>query len=172
MQRLDADNLPEFDRSILRHFDVHVFLLRFTLFKIGKLHVRLHKIVDKDQTTLFHNHPFRYISVILKGGYTEHVLNSGFQTHGVGSIIFRSNETYHRIESIQGETVTLFIAWGEYGWSALNPQPTTVGDGLLYRKIQDEWKWAKRENGIWFIGNRDKELARNEIRHSIHQFTT
>ena len=43
------------------------FLHRFTLLKIGSLHthsvrpafagIRLHKITDKYQTTLYHNHP-------------------------------------------------------------------------------------------------------------------
>lgn len=50
------------------------FLLRFTLIKIGGLHIRLHKIIDKDKTALYHNHPFNYISIILKGGYNETIL--------------------------------------------------------------------------------------------------
>lgn len=145
------------------------FLLRFTLFKVGKLHVRLHKIVDKDNTTLFHNHPFKYLSIVLKGGYTEHIAGVGMRTHKRGSFILRSNNTYHRIESIQGETVTLFIAWGDYGWSAWNPGRSNHPDDIYRRMVQGEWKWAKRENGIWFIGNAEKELAKVEIRHSIHQ---
>ncbi len=70
------------------------FLQRFTLLKIGTLHIRLHKIMDKDRTTLFHNHPFNYISIILKNGYTETYIEKGLTksiSHNFLSIIKRKN---------------------------------------------------------------------------------
>lgn len=152
--------------------NIEDFLARFTLLKIGPLHIRLHKITDKDRTTLYHNHPFHYISLILKGGYSESVIKDGKiekVSHSAGSVIVRSCEAFHRIENIRKTTYTLFFAWGDYGWQAFNPTPDNSKDGLHQREISGVTVWCKREAGIWFIGNKSKQVAANETRHSIHQ---
>lgn len=149
------------------------FLSRFTLLKIGKLHIRLHKITDKDQSTLFHNHPFHYISIILKGGYSETYLkDDGVECkikHRLLSFILRKNTVFHRIDEISGPTITLFIAYGNYGWKAFNTDPNPPEDGIFQRRVNGELLWCKREYGIWFIGSKDKSKAELENRHSIHQ---
>jgi hypothetical protein len=133
--------------------------------------VRLHTILDKDKTSLFHNHPFNYISIILKGGYTEIFIEDGIEKtkkYSRFSIIKRSHKTFHRIDSIKSKTTTLFIAFGKYNWNAIN----TISDsenGVFQREINNKIVYAKKENGIWFIGNEDKDIAQKETRHSIHQ---
>lgn len=147
------------------------FLRRFTILKIGNLHIRLHKIVDMDQSTLFHNHPFNYISIILKGGYSETYIKDDTEikrTHGFLSVIKRSHNVYHRIDSIKGKTITLFIAYGKYNWNAYNTEKI-IEYGLYEREINGRKVWSKKENGIWFIGNENRTVAENETRHSIHQ---
>lgn len=150
------------------------FLQRFTILKIGKLHIRLHKIIDIDRTTLYHNHPFNYISVILKGGYTESVICNQTNEikvykHDFLSIILRKNNIFHRIVKIKGKTLTLFIAYGKYNWNALNTINDNSEDGMFQREINNKLVWSKKENGIWFIGNENKNIAQQETRHSIHQ---
>lgn len=150
------------------------FLYRFTIFKIGKLHIRLHKIVSPDRTTLLHTHPFHYCSIILKGGYVEKVadsisLKSTELIHKSGSIILRDSSIPHRIERLLGETWTLFITWGNYGWKAYNLEKANVEDGLFRRKINEKIVWSKRKDGVWYIGNEDQNVAMNETRFSIHQ---
>ncbi len=150
------------------------FLQRFTILKIGKLHIRIHKITDIDRTTLYHNHPFNYISVILKGGYTESVICNQTNEikvykHGFLSIILRKNNIFHRIVKIKGKTLTLFIAYGKYDWNAFNTINDNSEDGIFQREINNKLMWSKKENGIWFIGNKDKNIAQQETRHSIHQ---
>ena len=152
--------------------NIREFLYRFTLLKIGKLHIRLHRILDKDQSTLFHNHPFHYISIILKGGYSETYIKDGKECkakHGFLSFIFRNNNVFHKIDEISGPTTTLFIAYGDYGWKAFNTDPNPPEDGIFQRFINDKFIWSKRENGIWYIGSTDKNKAIIETRHSIHQ---
>lgn len=152
--------------------NIENFLHRFTILKIGKLHIRLHKIKSADKTTLFHNHPFHYISVILKGGYTEKILFSNTikeKTHNVGKVIFRKNDVFHRIEKLKKETITLFITWGKYEWKALNASLSKNPDGVFQRKVKNKILWCKRINDVWFIGNTDKDVASLETRHSIHQ---
>jgi len=149
------------------------FLQRFTLVKVGNLHIRLHKITDKDRTTLFHNHPFNYISIVLKGGYSETFIDNKIEkvrSHGFLSIIKRRHSCYHRIDEIKGEsTITLFIAYGKYNWNAFNTRDENETNGVFERTVNDKRLWCKKSNGIWFIGHFSKIDAQNETRHSIHQ---
>ena len=152
------------------------FLHRFTIIKIGKLHIRLHKILDKDKSTLFHNHPFHYISIILSGGYNETYIHPKTnelidKSYKFGSIIIRRHSIYHRITELRNNkrVITLFIAYGNFGWKAFNTNKDNSNDGLFLRTINGREVWSKRENGIWHIGNESKEIAKNETRHSIHQ---
>lgn len=148
------------------------FLQRYTLLKVGNLHIRVHKITDRDKTTLFHNHPFNYISIVLKNGYTEVYIDDNGNhikiKHKRFAIIKRKHNIYHRIDDISGETITLFITYGKYKWNAFNTED--VNDfGIYQRIINGKVLWCKKENGIWFIGHTDKSSAEYETRHSIHQ---
>lgn len=149
------------------------FLYRFTILKIGKLHIRIHKIVSEDKTTFFHNHPFNYVSFILKGGYTETVLLDKKEKdikHNLFSIIIRSKNVYHRIKKADKITITLFFAYGNYGWNAINTKDNDINeDGIFLRNVNGKELWSKRENHIWFIGHNDYLKAKDENRHSIHQ---
>lgn len=148
------------------------FLHRFTLLKIGKLHIRLHRIKDIDRSGFFHNHPFKYVSIVLRGGYTEELLTDPKnieKKHSAGSVIVRSQKTYHKIIQCQPHTLTLFMAWGNYNWHAINPNTPIHPDGVYLRLLHGKYVWAKRKDDIWFIGHEDYYRAEEELRHSIHQ---
>lgn len=160
--------------SFLRKYrSINGFLERFTLLKLGKLHIRFHLIKTADESTFYHNHPFNYISVILKGGYRETYLTPEAQpievTHKRFDVIKRKGGVYHRIEEIFGPTTTLFITYGKKPWNILNTNPAKHPDGIFLRKVNDKYVWAKRRQDVWFIGNTDKKIAENEIRYSINQ---
>lgn len=157
-----------------QYSNIKNFLNRYTIIKIGTLHIRIHKIMDKDRTNFYHNHPFNYVSIILKGGYNDKTIDTKtgeikYHRYNIFSIIKRKYSIYHRIEEVKGDTVTLFIAYGKYNWNVLNSNVNTDFDGLFERIINGNKIWCKNENGIWFIGNKDKEIALKEIRYSIHQ---
>lgn len=155
-----------------KYTDIKNFLYRFTLLKIGKLHIRIHKIVDCDRTNFYHNHPFHYISIILKGGYIDKVINDGnikIKKYKFLSFIIRDNKQYHRIDKIFGETITLFIAFGNYGWDIICEEKNNKDDGVYLREINGKEVWSKRYNGIYYIGHSDYNKALNETRYSIHQ---
>lgn len=156
-----------FVKFLKPYTNIKNFLYRFTIFQIGNLHIRIHKIVDDDKTTLLHNHPFNYISIILKGGYTD-VLEDKTYNYGWLSIIKRKHEQYHRIINVKKNTYTLFIAYGKYEWNAKNINKNGIS-GIFQRNLNNRTIWAKRENNIWFIGNENKEIAIKETKHSIHQ---
>jgi hypothetical protein len=159
-------------RILKAYTSIPNFLSRFTILKLGKLHIRLHRILGKDETTLIHNHPFNYCSIILTGGYEETVLENGesvLKAHRAPKLIFRSHNTLHRIESVRRKTKTLFIAYGHYGWKAKNTQVGKFEDGLFQTELNGKILWSKREDDIWFIGNACKKNAQEESRHSIFQ---
>lgn len=86
--------------------------------KIFPFNVTLHKIVKSDDP-IFHDHPWGYMTIILRGGYYEHV--PVFNVHGEkfaeftrwrgpGSIIIRKAHEYHWLELDEEKpTVSLFF---------------------------------------------------------------
>lgn len=153
------------------------FLLRYTILKFSKLHIRIHKILTPDKTHFLHNHPFNYISIIIKGSYVEQLLvNDELKTikHNTGSIIIRKYNQYHRITEVDN-CQTLFFAWKKnINWNLkLNSEITDLierpKDGMYQRTIKGRTVWSKVLNGIYYIGNEDLNIAKNETRCSIHQ---
>ncbi len=150
------------------------FLHRFTILKIGALHIRLHRLLSEDQTTLYHNHPFHYISIILRGGYIEKQFNpetkkTKIKTHNRLSILFRNKKIYHRIESVKPNTLTLFISYGKDKWDAINYGMPKHPNGVYKRVVNKKEKWCKYTDGIWRIGHSCIGKALKEDRPSIHQ---
>ncbi len=60
--------------------------------------LRLHKIYKSDIDRELHNHPWPFISIILKGGYYEYLSDGSCTWHGAGSVLFRKATTLHRLE--------------------------------------------------------------------------
>jgi hypothetical protein len=84
---------------------------------------RIHHILRSDLDRHMHNHPWWYVTVILRGGYYEvtplydmwgdYVCDIR-EWHGPGSVLFRRANSLHRIEIPAGQTAwTLFIT-GKY----------------------------------------------------------
>ena len=91
--------------------------------KLG-IAVRVHEILRSDDGRDPHDHPWGYVTVILKGGYFETRYSSqGVKLdktwHGPGSILYRPAGSWHRLDVPNGMvTTTLFItgpkvqSWG------------------------------------------------------------
>jgi hypothetical protein len=60
--------------------------------------LRIHNIRESDGDRELHDHPFDFVSVVLKGGYWEHTADGKQKFYGPGSILFRKAETLHRLE--------------------------------------------------------------------------
>lgn len=155
------------------------FLIRKTLIHIGRLHIRIHRILSPDKSPYVHNHPFYYISIILKGGYTEELLiNDHIKTkkHGFLSVIYRKPSDFHRIKSINGPTSTLFFTFKiKMNWKLKrNPEIDFKNykipeySGIFIRTIKNKTKYYKF-NEFWFIGHDNIGDAMKENRLSIHQ---
>ncbi len=60
--------------------------------------LRVHKIVRSDEDRALHDHPFDFVSIIMKGGYWEHTADGRRTWYGPGSVLSREAETLHRLE--------------------------------------------------------------------------
>lgn len=94
---------------------------------LNSLSARVHHILRSDDDRHFHDHPWNYTTIILRGGYfevTPRVINGEIvgedrKWYGPGSILRRKATHWHRLELPPGRTAwTLFImgkkrnSWG------------------------------------------------------------
>jgi hypothetical protein len=110
---------------------MHRWRLRTPWFQI-----RIHHILRSDNDRALHDHPFTFLSFILKGEYHE-VTPSGTQLWKRFSIIFRRAEDQHRLILDSGPVWTLVIGgpyrreWGFYtpsGWKRWDQYDQKVTD--------------------------------------------
>lgn len=156
------------------------YLHRWTLCKIGKLHVRIHHILSSDGTPFLHNHPFWYLSFVWKGSYTEQVLVGDelvTKQHVAPALIVRRPSTYHRISDVSGECKTLFFAWNTTDWnlqrheSVAAPSTYRVPEqpGVYRRYINGVWTYSKFEDGVWWMGAQTPAAAAASGKVSVYQ---
>ena len=126
------------------------YLLRwFVIPRNPIFNVYLHRIIRSDEDRALHDHPWSNISILLRGRYVEHTINSGgihVKTERIaGQWKIRPLGSYaHRLEIIDGDCWTLFITgfryrqWGfhcvESGWVhwkdfTAEGQPGQIGKG-------------------------------------------
>ena len=85
--------------------------------------IYLHNFKRSDPQDM-HDHPWWWMTVVLKGGYWEHTPR-GRKWRGPGSVAIKSPQQLHRVEASSLETWTLFFrgpkirTWGyktNHGW--------------------------------------------------------
>lgn len=138
-----------FDKRVIKRRNNVPYLIRRTILGFGIdsswFSIKLHNILISDEECL-HNHPWAFISIILKGGYTEHTKalpwsyklskwsypviseKNGFhvqhKTFKAGNILYRPAHWSHRLE-LQEPVWTLVFTfrkvqrWGFFtknGW--------------------------------------------------------
>ena len=106
--------------------------------------VTLHKIVRSDDP-IMHDHPWPYLTIVLKGGYWEHTplitkdgRNIGDTTkwRGPGSIIWRKAKELHWLELDNDEPATTLFFMG--------PQQREWGFVVKDNRGRDKWvKWTE-----------------------------
>ncbi len=158
-----------------KYTSIPKYLERFTILKIFKLHIRIHRILSEDKTVFYHNHPFNFLSIILNGGYTEEVLIGDTvitKIHNRFHFIFRNKNTYHKIKSIKPNTKTLFFAIGndkKWHLKSIDPIINRPEDGIYKRIINDKKVFSKCNDGMFYIGSDNINEAMRECRMSIFQ---
>lgn len=108
--------------------------------KLG-IAVRVHHILASDSGRDPHDHPWPFLTIILRGGYLEHRYDKGgfwdsAKWHGPGSVLFRRAGDYHRLEIPEGQTAwTLFITGPKQQTWGFKP---LVGPKVPYYEYKDK----------------------------------
>lgn len=113
-------------KYIITREDGKIYLVRWNIFQCPWFTIKLHKILKSDDACL-HDHPWPFMSIILKGGYVEHVEKDGVKSSRIYhpfNILFRRAEHRHRLEIHQ--TCWTFVItlnrvrqwgfWTKSGW--------------------------------------------------------
>lgn len=85
-----------FKRFVITGGDGTPYLIRYTLLKTRWGAVYLHKFLRSDEDRCLHDHPWPFISLILKGGYVEET-PEGCRFYPPGSVLFRPAQWKHRV---------------------------------------------------------------------------
>ncbi len=105
--------------------------------------IYLHKFVRDDDDRALHDHPWWFISVMLKGGYVE-TTETGMVARRVGSIAYRCAEYRHRVQLFRNE----------FGLNIRKPCWTLVITG---RKVREWGFWCPKGFVHWkdFVDTQD-----------------
>ena len=114
-KRLLLDRGPSWpDYSKAKPFMIRYYLLFRKRPKWFPFNILIHEMLDDDHGKGVHNHPFPFMTIILRDGYFE-TLKSGRHWRPAGYIGFRSANNLHRVDLKPGtRPLTLFIS-GPYG---------------------------------------------------------
>lgn len=82
------------------------FLVRYTLLKTERFAIRLHHFLRSDEDKCLHDHPWPFVSIILRGGYYEET-EEGTHWRRRGSVLRRPAEWRHRV----------LIPYGRHAWT-------------------------------------------------------
>src|SRR5256885_1002755 len=83
-------------------------LVRYEILHTRWLRIYVHHLMRSDAERHLHDHPWSFVSIILRGGYREHTPD-GARDYKAGSILFRPATWLHKLE-LQQPAWTLVIA--------------------------------------------------------------
>lgn len=99
---------------------------------LGLFAIRLHHWIASDDQRYFHDHPWDFLVVILKGGYTDKSPGK-YDTLKIGSIRFRKAEHKHTVKVNPGGCWSLLITGPKIrNWGFWLPGRTTIMRPLRY----------------------------------------
>ena len=127
--RRPGDNWVVMERKLIRVFSPKCgvkidHLYRITLLRTPFFSVKLHKILGSDEDRYLHDHPWHYVSLILRGSYHEE-RDKGSGVRRPGHLLLRKATRPHRLTLLTPYVWTLFLTsgrgriWGfhtENGW--------------------------------------------------------
>jgi hypothetical protein len=113
--------LKEYWKGHLYHADGSLYMGRYGIFETHWLSIRIHHIATADNDRVLHDHPWNFLSLVLKGGYIEERPYADIPcwddekemtyrvTRKRWSFGFRRATSRHRVSFVEPDTWTLFI---------------------------------------------------------------
>lgn len=89
--------LSHCERFTIKNENGEPYMNRYYLLK-WPLRIRLHEILRSDEDRDMHDHPYDFVSVMLKGGYVETTPDTPAKAYGAGSIRRLKAENVHSIK--------------------------------------------------------------------------
>jgi len=86
---------------------------RWQVVKTRWFAIYIHAIYKADEEKHLHNHPWNFWSFVVKGSYTERLLNFKLNPRFAGTSVYRQRDQFHKIEDLHSPVVWTFnVAWG------------------------------------------------------------
>ena len=135
-------------------------LIRWILFRIPSFGIFIHKFCRSDYDRALHDHPWTFISLILKGGYyevTEEIVPGViskqfvFNWRAPGSLLYRPAEFKHRV--VLQQLNNGLKRWLEPSWSLI----------LVFRRRRKWGFWLKDKWCWWRQYDYDKAICSEDI---------
>lgn len=142
MKRLQKWSNP-FQAMITTTPDGNIYMRRFVLLETPWTRIYVHNLCSSDPDPELHDHPWSFVSIILKGGYTEHTPLGVFERKA-GQIIFRQAGSPHHLEL------------SESAWTM-----------IITGKVVREWGFLTA-NG-W--ESREEHVRKEEAKKALQQLT-
>lgn len=117
-----------YSKGHLLHADGSLYMGRYSLFETRWLTARVHHLATPDWDRALHDHPWPFVSIVLRGAYIEarpYQIEPCFEGDGEwlceswripGSLAFRRPTDRHRITHVNANTWTLFITGPKRQW--------------------------------------------------------
>lgn len=127
LRRIDPDPL------VIGRDSTDVYMIRYRLFKFRWFNVYAHHFSRGDLDPCLHDHPWRFVTLILAGGYTE-ILANGERWRPPGTLLYRSATHRHRVVTtrpawsvvVTGPRIRRWGFFGARGWRAWFPGMTPI----------------------------------------------
>ena len=88
--------------------------VRWNIFSIGNFSVNIHAIYKADEDKHLHNHPWNFVSIVLKGWYSEKLEGDKTNIRYPRNIVKRKKDAFHKIDSLHSKVIyTLNCMWGK-----------------------------------------------------------
>ena len=132
--------------ALWRWYDITLdgepYLTRLNLLKTPWFSVKLHWIHRPDPDRDLHDHPWWFVSLILRGGYVEYESKTPSTTKGHPRLITRFNYknkvTAHRISEVLPNTLTLIVSGPKdrkKEWGFYNAETLEFSDWREYERV-------------------------------------
>lgn len=142
-----SKNWAFMEKFIVPHYDDPVdYLVRWRVVQTPWFGIYLHKLGTSDPRDTLHNHPWPFVSVVLRGGYDEQIFDDydgGYsRRHRVRFINIKRLKDWHWIETLhRTPTWTLmFVGRRQRVWQYLDREGVRTNFNL--HRFNDEYNQA------------------------------
>lgn len=110
--------LDRFPVLVIGRDSTDVYMRRYKLLRTPWFNLYLHEFIRGDVDDCLHDHPWRFWTLILAGGYTEHLWGGASRWRPPGTFLYRPATWRHRVTTDGAWSLVLVgrrrRAWGFY----------------------------------------------------------